>query len=46
MVKHGLVNAPAAWAHSTFRRYVTKGLYHAEWGANKEIAFDQNIRNE
>ena len=45
-VKHGLVNAPAAWPHSTFHRYVKQGIYHAEWGAGKEIAFDQNIGKE
>ena len=30
-VKHGLVEHPAAWPHSSFRRCVAGGLYPAEW---------------
>ena len=40
-VKHGLVKSPAAWQHSTLHRYVKKGVYHGDWGADKEIAFDK-----
>lgn len=45
-VKHGLVTSPAAWPNSTFQRYVKPGIYHTDWGADKEIAFDQGIGNE
>ncbi len=30
-VKHGLVQHPAQWPHSSFRRYVADGLYPAGW---------------
>jgi putative transposase len=30
-VKHGLVEHPADWPHSTFRRCVANGLYPAGW---------------
>ncbi len=30
-VKHGLVDHPAQWPHSSFRRYVAAGLYPTEW---------------
>ncbi len=45
-IKHGLVNAPKAWPYSTFHRYVKQGIYHCDWGADKEINFDKNIGNE
>ena len=32
-VKHALVNAPKDWPHSTFHRFVKKGLYSRDWGA-------------
>jgi putative transposase len=31
-VKHGLVNLPMEWKHSSFRRFVEKGLYSEGWG--------------
>jgi len=30
-VKHGLVEHPADWPHSSFRRCVASGLYPAGW---------------
>lgn len=45
-VKHQLVKFPAAWPYSTFHRYVRRGIYHSNWGADQEIAFDQNIGSE
>lgn len=45
-VKHGLVKAPNAWPHSTFHRYVKQGIYHSDWGADREIIFDQRVGNE
>ncbi|MDP2728820.1 MAG: transposase, partial [Dehalococcoidia bacterium] len=31
-VKHGLVNSPLEWKHSSFRKFVEKGLYRQDWG--------------
>ncbi len=31
-VKHGLVNSPLEWKHSSFRKFVEKGLYPTDWG--------------
>ncbi len=31
-VKHGLVNSPLEWKHSSFRKFVEKGLYPQDWG--------------
>jgi putative transposase len=31
-VKHGLCNHAAEWPHSTFHRFVAKGVYSADWG--------------
>ena len=31
-VKHGYVDSPAHWRHSSFRRAVEQGLYEADWG--------------
>jgi putative transposase len=45
-VKHGLVKSPYAWEHSTFRRYVEQGTYHADWGASHNIVFDVTVGNE
>jgi len=45
-VKHGFVDAPAEWQHSTFHRFITNGLYPKDWGAEKKIKFDKAIGNE
>jgi len=31
-VKHGLTDVPANWQYSSFRRFVAKGWYPANWG--------------
>lgn len=31
-VKHGLVNTPLEWEHSSFKNFVRKGLYPVDWG--------------
>ena len=31
-VRHGLVNSPLEWKHSSFRKFVEKGLYRQDWG--------------
>ncbi len=33
-VKHGLVASPADWLHSTFARFVARGIYPPDWGAH------------
>ncbi len=45
-VKHGLATAPKGWKYSSFARYVNKGIYDREWGADREIAFDKPIGKE
>lgn len=36
-VKHGLVHAVAEWPHSSFHRYVRRGLLGADWGGTAPI---------
>jgi putative transposase len=36
-VKHGLVRAVAEWPHSSFHRYVRRGLLSADWGGTLPI---------
>lgn len=36
-VKHGYVNSPAAWSHSSFHRWVAAGVYDASWGCREDI---------
>ncbi len=31
-VKHGYVNSPANWLHSSFHRWAKKGVYEKNWG--------------
>ena len=33
-VKHGYVSAPREWKWSSFNRWVNKGGYETDWGAN------------
>jgi len=37
-VKHGLVDRPADWPHSSFHRAVGMGLYPADWGGGFEAS--------
>jgi len=39
LVKHGHVARVAAWPHSSFHRYVERGVYDPDWGA------DDNVRS-
>jgi putative transposase len=34
-VKHGYVQNPAEWLHSSFRNYFDRGIYEADWGVTK-----------
>ncbi len=35
-VKHGHAKTAAAWPHSSFKRYVGRGLYPVDWGGNDD----------
>ena len=41
-VKHGLVECPRDWPHSTFHRWVERGVYEPDWGCAKKgvLEFD------
>jgi putative transposase len=45
-VKHGLSQAPKDWEYSSFHRYVEKGIYEREWGANTSVQFATKIGME
>lgn len=36
-VKHGYVQRAADWPHSTFRRFVRRGVYAMDWGAGVDV---------
>ncbi len=36
-VKHGHVRQAADWPHSSFHRYVARGVYAADWGASPDV---------
>ena len=40
LVKHGFVNSVIDWPHSTFHRYVDKGIYSHDWAG---MVFDESI---
>ena len=44
-VKHGLVEHPADWPYSSFRRNVALGLYPQQWGiaANQGLAAGERL---
>jgi putative transposase len=39
-VKHGLVDSPIKWPHSSFAEYVRQGFYREDWGATEHILID------
>ena len=42
-VKHGVVDSPSLWKHSSFNKFMKNGLYGVDWGKiadNKLIAMD------
>ncbi len=45
-VKHGLTSAPRDWEYSSFRRYVKKGIYDINWGADLKVKFDTTVGHE
>ena len=44
-VKHGYVSRPLDWPHSSFHRYVKRGLLASDWGVG-EIAIPKGIGHE
>jgi putative transposase len=42
-VSHQLVDAPCNWPYSSFRRYVEQGVYPNDWGADREITFQDTV---
>lgn len=40
-VKHGYVDTPQQWAHSSFHHWVKKGLYEQDWGSSRTIAISK-----
>ena len=38
-VKHGWAASPAEWPHSSFHRWVERGVYERHWGRS-ELRFD------
>ncbi|OKY75639.1 MAG: transposase [Desulfobulbaceae bacterium DB1] len=36
-VKHGLVSSPLHWPYSSFAKFVSAGVYSADWGADGEM---------
>ena len=44
-VKHGLVARPADWVHSSFARFVKRGIYPADWGV-ASVDFPDGVGGE
>ena len=38
-VKHGLVDTPLDWPHSSFHHWMGKGFYEKTWGATKPVNY-------
>lgn len=36
-VKHGHVNRVSEWPHSSFHRYVERGIYPSDWGGTSDV---------
>jgi REP-associated tyrosine transposase len=44
--KHGLCNSPRDWEYSTFRSYVHRGIYPADWGEGEEPNLSSEVGSE
>jgi putative transposase len=42
-VKHGLVNDPFNWPHSSIGRFYKHGYYPRDWGIKRKIEFEGNF---
>ncbi len=45
-VKHGHVQSPREWPHSSFRRFVKAGLYDPAWGSMQRPELPEEIGRE
>lgn len=45
-VRHGLVAAPREWPHSTFEKWVARGVYEPDWGSDAMPRLPPNIGGE
>jgi len=45
-VKHGLVQAPREWPHSSIHRFIENGLCEPCWGTQTEMQFDVAVGSE
>jgi len=45
-VKHGFVEAPIDWPHSSFSAFVARRAYHRDWGSSAPVVFDAAVGNE
>jgi putative transposase len=45
-VRHGLTKTPGDWEYSSFHRYVDKGIYNINWGADDKMKFDETVGYE
>lgn len=45
-VRHGLVAAPRDWPHSTFQKWVARGVYEPDWGADVTPTLPNGIGGE
>lgn len=45
-VKHGYVNLPCEWQHSSFHYYVKKEIYPINWGADNVAMLNKFVANE
>ena len=39
-VKHGFVEEPGNWPHTSFHEYLADGLYSSDWGCRPSSAFE------
>jgi len=37
-VKHGLVKAVGSWPYSSYRKFLSRGIYDDEWGSNEPVS--------
>ncbi len=42
-VKHGFVNDPFLYTHSSLENYFRKGYYNREWGVDKSLRFNDDF---
>jgi len=45
-VRHGYVESPLEWPHSSFHAFVGRGIYHPSWGAGEKMEFDARVGSE